>query len=175
MQVLLLLIIGLSIGTVSGALGIGGGVLLIPALIWLCRYDFPRAAGTTLAVLVPPIGLPAAWVYYKRNLIDVQAAVWIALAFTLGAMFGASIAHYLPERLLRLCFGLLMMYIAARFLIVSDSEVAHAAAGIAAVCVGWLSFLSLRLLGRRHLPKPDLGQEIRTSQQQGRSGADYHI
>ncbi|TMQ33044.1 MAG: sulfite exporter TauE/SafE family protein [Planctomycetota bacterium] len=96
MQVLLLLIIGLSIGAISGALGIGGGVLLIPALIWLCRYDFPKAAGTTLAVLVPPIGLPAAWLYYKRDLIDVQAAVWIALAFALGAILGASIAHYLP-------------------------------------------------------------------------------
>ena len=66
MQTLLLLAIGLAIGTISGALGIGGGVLLVPALIWLCRYDFPKAAGTTLAVLVPPIGLPAAWACQVR-------------------------------------------------------------------------------------------------------------
>src|SRR5216684_6513447 len=113
MQILLFLAIGLTIGTVSGALEIGGGVLLVPLLIWLCRYEFRQAAGTTLAVLVPPIGLPAAWAYYNKGHIDIQAALWIAGAFALGAYFGAyvSIANLLPERMLRFCFGLIMFYV----------------------------------------------------------------
>jgi|SRR5207302_2203719 len=175
MQTLLLLAIGLAIGTISGALGIGGGVLLVPALIWLCRYDFPKAAGTTLAVLVPPIGLPAAWAYYHKGQIDIQAAVWIAVAFALGAFFGAFIADHLPERVLRLGFGLIMVYVAAKFLINSNSEVANATAGLIAVTIAWVIYLGLWMLGRKHLLKPNLGQQIRTSQEEGRSGIDYHI
>jgi uncharacterized protein len=175
MQVLLFLAIGLSIGTISGALGIGGGVLIVPALIWLCRYDFSKAAGTSLAILVPPIGLPAAWAYYNKNQIDLHAALWIAVAFALGAFFGASIAHHLPERVLRFCFGLIMMYIAARFLIATDSEVLHAVAGLTAVTMAWLCYLAMRAIGRKHMLKPDLGRQIRAIQEEGRHAVDYRI
>ena len=61
-QYLTYVAIGLTIGSVSGVLGIGGGVLLVPALIWLCKgFDMKKATGTSLAILIPPIGLPAAW------------------------------------------------------------------------------------------------------------------
>ena len=58
--IILYVMIGLVVGSVSGALGIGGGVLLVPALVWLCRFEPAKAAGTSLAILIPPIGLPAA-------------------------------------------------------------------------------------------------------------------
>jgi uncharacterized membrane protein YfcA len=175
MRILLFLVIGLTVGSVSGALGIGGGVLLVPALIWLCGFEYPKAAGTSLAVLVPPIGLPAAWKYFVEKRMDLDAAIWIALAFAIGAYFGASISQYLPVRTLRLGFGLLMIYIAIRFLFASDSEVVYALAGVVGVTIAWLCYLGLRALGRRHLPRPDLGQQIRTMQQQGRGDVDYHI
>ena len=175
MRILLVLAIGLTVGTISGALGIGGGVLLVPALIWFCGFEHTRAAGTSLAVLVPPIGLPAAWKYYVERRIDLDAAIWIALAFAIGAYFGASIALHLPVRALRLGFGLMMIYIAIRFLFTADSEVANAAAGLAGVTIAWLCYLGLRALGRRHLTLPHLGQEIRVMHQQGRGDIDYHI
>ena len=175
MQILLFLAIGLTVGSVSGALGIGGGVLLVPALIWLCGFEPSKAAGTSLAVLVPPIGLPAAWKYFVEKRVDLDAAIWIALTFAIGAYFGASIAQQLPARILLRVFGLMMIYIAMRFLFASDSEVANAAAGLAGVALAWLGYLKLRTLGRRHLALPDLGQQIRAMQQQGRGDVDYHI
>ena len=80
MDILRYLAIGLAVGTVSGALGIGGGVLMLPALWWLCEMPPTKAAGTTLAVLVVPVVLPAAWEYYDKGHIDVRAALWIAVA-----------------------------------------------------------------------------------------------
>src|SRR5205823_7900934 len=151
MRTLLFLAIGLTVGSISGALGIGGGVLLVPALIWLCGFEPSKAAGTSLAVLVPPIGLPAAWKYFVEKRIDLDAAIWIALAFAIGAYFGASIAQQIPARTLLRIFGLMMIYIAMRFLLASDSEVANAAAGVVGVVMAWLSYRTLRALGRRHL------------------------
>ena len=74
MAIVIYLMIGLVIGSVSGVMGIGGGVLLVPALIWLCGFKSNEAAGTTLAVLIPPIGLPTAWRAYKENDVNLQAA-----------------------------------------------------------------------------------------------------
>jgi uncharacterized membrane protein YfcA len=175
MRILLYLAIGLTVGSVAGALGIGGGVLLVPLLIWLCDFDPRKAAGTSLAVLVPPIGLPAAWKYYVENRLDLEAAVWIAGAFVFGAYAGASVVHRIPDLLLRLLFGLLMIYIAMRFIVASDSEVANAAAGLGAVAVAWVGYLGLRALGRRHLSRPDVGERIRTMRQRGHGDVDYHI
>src|SRR5262245_61727540 len=113
MRILLYLLIGLVIGSISGALGIGGGVLLVPALIWLCKFDMTRAAGTSLAVLVPPIGLPAAWKFYVEKRIDLDAALWIALAFAVGAYLSAAMVHQIPQQVMRSAFGFIMIYIAA--------------------------------------------------------------
>src|SRR4051794_4288466 len=106
MSIILYLGIGLTVGTVSGALGIGGGVLLVPALVWLGDLDPRTAAGTTLAVLVVPVVLPAAWEYYARGYLDVKAAVWIAVAFAVGSFIGARLVvrGYLPGAELRLAF-----------------------------------------------------------------------
>src|ERR1700680_4452682 len=148
MRVLLYVLVGCSIGGVSGALGIGGGVLLVPALMWLFGFDYPKAAGSTPAGLVPPVGLLAAWKSYQQNRVDVEAAVWIALAFAAGAYLGAAAVRHIPAELLRLCFGFLMLYIAVRFIVSSNSEVTHAAAGLVAVAFAWVSYLGLRLVGR---------------------------
>src|SRR5437773_1654223 len=89
MKIILYLSIGLAIGTVSGALGIGGGVLLVPALIWLCGMDPQHAAGTTLAVLVVPVVLPAVLTYARHDRLNVEAALWVAVAFAAGSFLGA--------------------------------------------------------------------------------------
>jgi uncharacterized protein len=177
MRILLYLTIGLTIGTISGAFGIGGGVLLVPALVWLCDLKPQEAAGTSLAILIPPIGLPAAWKYYQHGHVNLGIVFWIAVAFAGGAYLGASLVtgNYIPERTLRLGFGLMMMYVALRFIVGSSSEVANAAAGLTATAAAWLYYLVLRALGRRHLVRPDLGTQIRSMQQQGRGESDYYI
>src|SRR6266404_4899857 len=122
--------IGLAIGSVSGVMGIGGGVLLVPALIWLCRFKPNEAAGTTLAVLIPPIGLPAAWRAYRADCVDLEAAIWIAAAFTVGAYASRGLVEYISDYWFRMAFGVIMMFVAVRFIVNSDSEVESAAAGL---------------------------------------------
>jgi hypothetical protein len=84
--VLAYLALGLTIGLISGALGIGGGVLIVPALVWLFRFDYLRATGTSLAVLVLPVVALGAWRYYSAGRVDVTAAVCIAVAFFVGGL-----------------------------------------------------------------------------------------
>ena len=175
MKILLYVAIGLVIGAASGMLGIGGGVLLVPALVWLCDFEYRKAAGTSLAILVPPIGLPAALKAWYDDRVDVEAAVWIAAAFAVGAFLGAALLRYVSPDMLRLGLGLLMVYIAMRFIISSSSEAANAAAGLGAALVAWLGYLGLRWLGRRHLVKPDLAQHIRSRNEAGHGGSEYHI
>jgi uncharacterized membrane protein YfcA len=174
-MILLYVVIGLSVGSVSGALGIGGGVLLVPALIWLCRFDPPKAAGTSLAVLIPPIGLPAAMKAYEESRVDLTAAICIAAAFTIGAYFGAAIVNRIPPLTLRLMFGSLMIYVGLRYTLGATSQAGYAAAALGAVILAWIGHLGLRALGRRHLPAPRLGEQIRRMKEKGVGDIDYHI
>src|SRR6516165_4296026 len=103
MNVIKYLTLGLVIGGASGALGIGGGVLLVPALM-LCGFEYAKATGTSLAVLVPPIGLLAAWKSYQQGRVDIDAALIIAVAFAAGAYGGAWSVAYIPQELLRFLF-----------------------------------------------------------------------
>ncbi len=111
-----LLILGLVAGTLSGLIGIGGGVLLTPALVYLLNYSQQQAQGTTLALLLPPISLFAAWIYYQKGYVDVRAAVLICLGFVLGSLLGARLAVNLPSGVLSKIFGVAMLGIALRMI-----------------------------------------------------------
>jgi uncharacterized membrane protein YfcA len=174
MKILVFLGLGWCIGTVSGALGIGGGVLLVPALIWVCGYDYPRAAGTSITVLALPVGLLAAWKSYNENRVDLGAAVWIAGAFACGGYLGASLVKHIPAEALRLGFGFLMLYLSVRFILSASDEAVAASAGLFAVVLSSLAFLKLHRLGRKHLPR-GLGEQIRARADHGRGGAEYYI
>jgi uncharacterized membrane protein YfcA len=173
--IILYVLIGLFVGSVSGALGIGGGVLLIPALMWLCRFEPAKAAGTSLAILIPPIGLPAAMKAYSEGRVNVEAALWIAGAFTLGAYLGASFVSRIPEFTLRLMFGTLMIYVGVRFLTGATPEARYAWTALISIILSWLGYLGLRALGRRHLPPSSVGEEIRSLQKKGFGDLEYHI
>jgi len=105
----LLLLLGLGVGTLSGLIGIGGGVLITPALIYWFGFSQHDAQGTTLALLVPPIGLLGAWTYFQQGFVDVRAASLICLGFVFGGLLGAKFAVNLPEQFLRQVFGAAMI------------------------------------------------------------------
>src|SRR6516165_8434319 len=111
MLILKFLLLGGVIGTLSGALGIGGGVLLVPALMWVCDFDYLRAAGTSVGVLALPVGLLGALEAFQQNRVDPWAAVCIAVTFALGAYAGALLVPHLPRPVLLVCFGLLLIFI----------------------------------------------------------------
>ncbi|MBS0355678.1 MAG: sulfite exporter TauE/SafE family protein [Proteobacteria bacterium] len=103
---LTLAIIGISGGLAAGVFGIGGGVILVPALVYWAGFSQHLATGTTLAVLLPPIGLAAAYEYYRNGNVDIRAALILALMMFLGAWLGAVVANRMNAAYLRLAFGL---------------------------------------------------------------------
>ncbi|HTX73132.1 MAG TPA: sulfite exporter TauE/SafE family protein, partial [Rectinemataceae bacterium] len=106
---LVLLGTGLIAGILSGFFGIGGGVIIVPALIYLLGFSQHKATGTSLAVLLPPIGLGAVLEYYRNDSVDLHAAIVIAIASLVGAWLGAVAANKLPGPVLRLLFGIFIV------------------------------------------------------------------
>jgi uncharacterized membrane protein YfcA len=108
MESLSLLLLGLLSGGVSGLVGIGGGVIIAPALVLLYGFSQHQAQGTTLALLVLPIGILAAYSYYKEGYIDYRVALLVAVGFLVGSLFGAKLAIGLPDTILRRVFAVMM-------------------------------------------------------------------
>jgi uncharacterized protein len=106
---LLFVVIGLVAGLFSGVFGIGGGVVIVPALIYLAGFTQHRATGTSLAVLLPPIGLAAMWEYYRHGNVNVPAAMIIAASVFVGGWVGAVIANRVSGPYLRLSFGVFVV------------------------------------------------------------------
>jgi uncharacterized membrane protein YfcA len=104
----LFLLTGLTAGVASGLLGVGGGVLIVPALSLLAGFAQERAVGTSLAVLLPPVGLAAVLAYWKTGNVDWKAALLIALGLFIGAWVGALAAHKMGGHWLKLCFGVFL-------------------------------------------------------------------
>jgi len=90
---LLFVIIGLLGGVASGLFGVGGGIVIVPALIYWAGFSQHKATGTSLAVLLPPIGLAAALQYYRHGNVDVRAAIILAATMFVGAWIGADVAN----------------------------------------------------------------------------------
>lgn len=115
-QLVLYVILGLVAGTISGLVGIGGGVVIVPALVYLFGLSQHQAQGTTLALLVPPIGLLAAWTYYKQGYVDLRIAGLVCLGFFVGGLLGAQLAVRLSDPTLRRIFGVALLLIALRMI-----------------------------------------------------------
>jgi len=105
------LLLGLAAGILSGLVGIGGGILIVPALVFLFGFSQQQAQGTTLALLVPPIGILAAWTYYKQGFVDVKVAALIAAGFIIGSLIGARFVTGLPNSTLEKVFGTFLVLI----------------------------------------------------------------
>ncbi len=102
-------ILGLVAGIASGLVGIGGGVIIVPSLVYLFKFSQHQAQGTTLALMVPPIGILAAWTYFKEGYVNIPVALLICLGFVLGGYFGAKIAAGIPDLMLKKIFGGVMV------------------------------------------------------------------
>jgi uncharacterized protein len=109
MHILLIVVLGLFVGVALGLLGVGGGIVLVPALVYLLGYDQHLAQGTSLFILLPPIGLGALREYWKNGQVDLRAGILCAVGFLLGGYFGGLIAVPLPSRDLRGIFGFFLI------------------------------------------------------------------
>ena len=116
MNVLLYLFLGLVAGIFSGLIGIGGGIIIVPALVLLFGLSQHQAQGTTLALMVPPIGLLAAWTYYQQGYVNLKIAIFVCMGFFIGGLLGARIATGLSGAVLEKVFGIALLVIALKMI-----------------------------------------------------------
>jgi uncharacterized protein len=114
---LLLVAIGIVTGIFAGMLGIGGAVIMVPALVFILGLSQQTAQGTSLAVMLPPIGIIAAYNYYKAGQVNITFALILAVTFLIGSYFGSKLALNLPQHTLKKIFGILLLFVAIRMLL----------------------------------------------------------
>jgi uncharacterized membrane protein YfcA len=147
--------LGIVIGTISGMLGIGGGVLVIPALMFIFGMTHTMAVGTSLGMLLPPIGIAAFLTYYRAGQVDLTAAALLAVGFIAGAYVGAVLVtrQIIPASVLRPLFAFFLLYVAGNMLFRSEGRVADVlytqVKTIALMIAFALSFVLLRRIGKR--------------------------
>lgn len=120
--VILLIGIGLVSGIASGLFGIGGGVLIIPALVYLVGFSQHQATGTSLAILLPPVGLAAVVEYYRHGAVDIKSGLIVAAALFIGGGIGAVLANHISGPHLKLSFGIFILFIGAYIVFTSLFE-----------------------------------------------------
>ena len=115
MPVVALLLVGLGAGVLSGMFGIGGGVVIVPALTVLLGFGLKEATGTSLAALLMPVGVFACMAYWRAGLLNLRTAVPVAIGLIFGAIVGANIALGLPTQTLQQLYGVFLLWIGWRF------------------------------------------------------------
>ena len=115
-MLLILIVIGIITGIMAGMLGIGGAIIMIPALVYLLGISQQTAQGTSLAVMLPPIGIIAAYNYYKAGHVNIRFAIILAIFFLVGSYFGSKLALTIPQPILKKIFGILLLLVAAKML-----------------------------------------------------------
>lgn len=113
------IVLGLTAGIFSGFMGLGGGILLTPALVYIFGLSQHQAQGTSLAVMVPPITLLAALRYYYAGNVKVNIALFIALGFIVGGLIGAHVVQAVPDMILKKIFGFILLGVAVKMIIFS--------------------------------------------------------
>ncbi|MFL5773042.1 MAG: sulfite exporter TauE/SafE family protein [Flavisolibacter sp.] len=114
--IIILIIIGLAAGMLSGLVGVGGGIIVVPALVYFLGFSQHQAQGTSLGLLLLPVGILAVINYYNRGYIDIRVIGIMAIAFVLGGWFGSKMAVSIPEITVKRIFAVLLFYTAFKML-----------------------------------------------------------
>lgn len=109
-----LLAIGTFAGILSGLIGIGGGIVIVPALVMLLGYSQHLAQGTTLAMMVPPVGILAVYSYYQEGQVDLKTSAILCIGFLVGGAIGGRIVVNIPDDLLKKIFAGILILISIR-------------------------------------------------------------
>ena len=114
----ILLLVGLVAGILAGLVGVGGGVVIIPALVYFLGFSQKEAQGTSLGILLLPVGILAAMNYYKQGFIDIKVVLIVSAAFIIGGFFGSKLALSISQETLRKIFGTLLLVLAIKMLFI---------------------------------------------------------
>lgn len=116
MDILALVIIGLAAGILSGMFGVGGGIIIVPALVFFLGMTQHQAQGTSLGLMLLPIGFLAAWNYYKSGNLNIKYGLIIAATFVVGGYFGSKLSLGIDQIILKRVFGILMIVVAIKMI-----------------------------------------------------------
>ena len=115
-QLIILIIVGILSGLLAGAFGIGGAIIVIPALVFILGLSQHEAQGTSLAFMLPPVGILATWNYWKAGQVNWKIALVLSLTFVVGAYLGSNFSINISDRMLRKLFGILLILIAFKMI-----------------------------------------------------------
>jgi uncharacterized membrane protein YfcA len=115
-QLITILLIGLMAGFVSGALGVGGGIIIVPSLILFLGFSQHMAQGTSLAILLLPTGILAVMQYYKNGYVDFKVALILMILFVVGAYLGSLVSTNIPDKMLKKIFGIFMLLVSIKMI-----------------------------------------------------------
>ncbi|MBD7910578.1 MULTISPECIES: TSUP family transporter [Clostridium] len=111
LDVLIYAVIGIAAGTLSGLFGIGGGIIIIPALMFLKGFSQLQAQGTSLVAMLPPVGILAFMEYYKKGNTNIVAGIVICITMLIAAKFGGQLANILPMNIMKKAFGIFIILV----------------------------------------------------------------
>jgi uncharacterized membrane protein YfcA len=114
--IVLLVIVGLLAGMLSGLVGLGGGVIIVPALVFFLGFNQHQAQGTSLGILLLPAGIFAVLNYYKKGYIDIKVVLLLFVGFLVGGFLGSKLSLSMPEAVLKKVFAIALVLIAAKVL-----------------------------------------------------------
>lgn len=114
--ILLLLLVGLISGALSGLIGVGGGIIIVPALIFILGYTQQQAQGASLGLLLLPVGILAVMNYYKKGQVDIRVVLIMATTFIIGGFLGSKLALSIPQAALKKVFAVILIGVAAKML-----------------------------------------------------------
>ncbi|PWT70398.1 MAG: permease [Bacteroidetes bacterium] len=114
--IIIVVLIGLAAGILSGLVGIGGGIIIVPALIYLLGFSQHQAMGTSLGILLLPAGILAVFNYYKKGYVDIKIVLILFIGFVVGGYLGSKLSLGLPESTLRKIFAVVLVFIAGKML-----------------------------------------------------------
>jgi len=116
-QIIILALIGLISGIFAGTMGVGGGLIIVPALVFFLGMSQHGAQGTSLAILLLPIGILAVLNYARNGYVNYKFAIIIVLTFIIGSYLGSVFSLHMPEKILKKVFGLIMLIVAIRMIV----------------------------------------------------------
>ena len=114
--ILLLVLVGLAAGALSGMVGVGGGIIIVPALVYILGFSQFQAQGTSLGLLLLPVGFLAVMNYYKKGYIDIKVVGIMCVAFVIGGYLGSKFTLSLPQEMVKKIFAVILLLVAGKML-----------------------------------------------------------
>lgn len=121
-MILVLVIIGLVSGALSGLIGVGGGIIIVPALVFFLSFTQKEAQGTSLGILLLPVGILGAFQYYKEGQMDLRVVLIVSLGFLVGNYFGSKLSLSLPDAILKKIFAAILVLIAIKIFFIDNNN-----------------------------------------------------